>query len=317
LQEGEAMSDGTSANVGKRDLSYYTTMMAWTGKEMVFREAEVRARLDAIHAAGIRWIGIDGINLLERMDRDIRDVVRIAGEWFEERGFRLSSFHYAGPTYAPLDMGQDVVRQNLIENVELFRRWTPRAMVIHASWGLSENTPDGVTDLYAREVARHGEDAVVATVAGNLKIMARAAASHGIRLALENMGKYMPLAQPDSLGRLVQAIDEPNVGYCVDSGHAHAFGESVPDWVRQAGDRLFETHFHDNRGIGLDEHGPVGFGTISWIDVILALDDIGFPGPVTFETTGWPLDDVAEGYRMAMAWWRACETLAAQVKAKV
>jgi sugar phosphate isomerase/epimerase len=52
------------------------------------------------------------------------------------------------------------------------------------------------------------------------------------------------------------------------------------------GGKLFETHFHDNRGRRVDEHLPVGFGTIPWFEVIQAMEDIRFPGPVTFETTG-------------------------------
>ena len=90
------------------------------------------------------------------------------------------------------------------------------------------------------------------------------------------------------------------------------------------GDRLFTTHFHDNRGpvgppggpdefitpTGIDEHMPPGFGTISWIDVIAALRRIGYPHPVTFESAGWPGMEPAEGVAAAIAYWRTCERLA-------
>ena len=52
------------------------------------------------------------------------------------------------------------------------------------------------------------------------------------------------------------------------------------------------------------------------MDVIHALDEIGFQGPVTFETTGWPIEDIAQGYREAIAWWRTAESLAAKLKVK-
>jgi len=298
------------------ELSFYACVMRWTGQQMVFEPETVRATFAILRAAGIRWIGVDGINLLEAGNRAYADVVRETRGWLEEFGLRLSSFHYAGPTYAALERGQDQLRQGLLESVELFSAWRPKAFVIHAGWILGENTTGGVQAAFEAEAARHGADAVLQSVAANLKVMARAAAPHGIQLAVENLGPYDALATRDTLPRLVAAIDEPNAGYCLDAGHAHLGGESVADWVRLMGPRLFETHFHDNRGRGVDEHWPVGFGTVSWIDVIQALDEVGFPGPVTFEATGWPLADRVDGYRQAIAWWRAAEEFAAQVRAR-
>ena len=93
------------------------------------------------------------------------------------------------------------------------------------------------------------------------------------------------------------------------------------------GDKLFATHIHDNRGklagveldsmfIGADknsdEHLSPGFGTISWLDVIMALKKTGYRYPVNFETGGWPVEDKVESYKMAVAWWRACEAMASK-----
>jgi sugar phosphate isomerase/epimerase len=299
---------------GKWDLSYYMCVMAWTGSKMDFEPDKVRERLKIMKAAGIEWIGVDGINTLEPSDQNYAGVVSVFRDWLDKAGLRLSSFHYSGPTFAALDQGQDTVRQHLVQDVELFRAWQPRAMVIHADWIWGVNSQEGLDRGFAAEVARHGEDAVLETVAANLKVMAKAAQPYGIRLAIENMGPYGRLSQIDTLPRLVAAIDEPNAGFCLDSGHAHLCGDNVAQWVVTAGKRLFETHFHDNRGHGNDEHWPAGFGTISWVDVILALDAISFEGPVTFETTGWPLPDPVEGYRRAMQWWDACGLMAASVK---
>jgi sugar phosphate isomerase/epimerase len=300
---------------GQRELSYYRCLMGWTGKRITYNPAEVQKGLAMIRDVGIRWIGADGINLMEPTDYDCRTAVRQINTWLQEDGLRMSSFHYAGPTYAPLNGSQDKARQIMRETLEVFGVWRPKAFVIHPCWILGDNTPKDVERGFNEEIARHGGDAFVRTIAANLKDMAHAAAALDIRLALENAGPFLggPLK---GLPQLVAAIDEPNVGYCLDAGHAHLAGESVTDWLRLAGKRLFETHFHDNRGCGLDEHMPAGFGTISWLDVINTLDEIGFPGPVTFETTGWPIEDVAQGYREAIAWWRTAESLAAKLKLK-
>ena len=295
-----------------RELSYYIAIALWDGKRMNFYPEQARARLETLSAAGIHWFGVDGINLSEPGVSDYRKLVAIADEWIQELGLQMSSFHYAGWTYAPLDEDQGLVRELMCENVEVFGAWRPRSFVVHScTIAMPSGANEKVEAAYQREVERHGDEAVLQTVAANLKVMAKAAAALDIRLALENLGHAFTLCNRKWLPRLVEAIDEPNVGYCIDSGHAHLIGESIPDWIHLAGDRLFETHFHDNRGRGVDEHWPVGFGTTSWIDVIQALDAIRFPGPVNFEAAGWPDDDPVRGYRNAMAWWRAAERLAA------
>lgn len=302
---------------GRWELSYYITVMGWTGTRIIFNPSEVQNCLAMMRDIGIRWIGVDGINLMEPSDHDYRTVVHQVNAWLQEAGIRMSSFHFAGPVYAPLNESQDPIRRFLRESVEVFGAWRPKSFVVHTS-GISgvpgNSTNEDINRRFQEESARHGEDTVVQTIAANLKDMARAAAAMNIRLALENTGPFFRLGNREILPRLLATIDEPNVGYCIDSGHAHMIGESVPDWIRLAGKRLFETHFHDNRGCGLDEHLAVGFGSISWVDVIHALDEIGFQGPVTFETGGWPIEDIAQGYREAIAWWRAAETLAVKLK---
>ena len=64
----------------------------------------------------------------------------------------------------------------------------------------------------------------------------------------------------------------------------------------------------------IDEHLPVGFGTIPWTEVISSLRKIEFRGPVTFETTGWPVSDELEGLKLAVRWWRTCEEIAGKRK---
>lgn len=305
------------------DLSYYTAILPFRGGRHVFPKDDIVRTLGQMHAAGIRWVGFDGINLMEHSEVPFAEVVRQGGEWLDRFGFRLSSLHYGGPTYDAIEKGQDACREVLSRFADLFAVWHPKAFVVHADWPLGTSSSEEVIEFHKAHVARHGDEAVLRTVASNLKVMARGAGKHGVSIALENLDRFLPIGNAVDLPRLVALIDEPNVGYCLDSGHAHASGHSVTDWVRLAGARLFETHFHDNRGLGrfmtgefipprlVDEHLPVGFGTINWVDVIRALREARFPGPVTFETTGWPGDDPVRGYERAMDWWRACEHLAA------
>lgn len=301
----------------QRELSFYTNIMQFIpGQGFVLEEASSRGQLEDLRAAGVRWVGVNFPNLEEPCEPEAQSCAQTFKGWLDELGFRVTSCHYYGPTYCSPEEGQDQATRHMTRTVEMMAPLQPASVVVHAAWHALDAPRLGCAHhvtLYNEDCARHGEETVNAIVAGNLQALADVAAGLGIRLALENTADIMPLGTHESLPPLVEQIGRDNVGYCVDSGHAHLYGAcSVPSWLRIAGDRLFETHFHDNRGPTLrrDEHMPVGFGTISWLDVMRALDDIAFPGPVTFETGGWPLADNVAGLRQAEAWWRACEGMA-------
>lgn len=292
------------------ELSFYTAAFPYREGKFFFPRREVLARIKTLHQADIRNLGFDGIHLLSQFTFSVEKAVKEIKVWLDDMEMCLSSLHFAGPVFASLQENQDVVKFNMRNFVDIFHKWKPKVLVIHSGW---INLDDGVSDqslrsAYKEEVKKHGEDTVIKTIAENLKDMAKAAKKHGIKLAMENMGKLFPLGSRKNLPQLIRLIDEPNVGYCIDSGHAHACGESVTEWIRFAGNRLFETHFHDNRGES-DEHLPVGFGTIPWLDVIAALREINFKGPVTFEASGWPDKNHVKGYKNAIAWWRTAENM--------
>jgi len=92
------------------------------------------------------------------------------------------------------------------------------------------------------------------------------------------------------LRRLINIIDESNLGICLDSGHAYINGISPREAILQAGDLLTQTHFNDNFGLtgnGMgdsDLHLPPGLGVI---EVIAALNQISYSNPIMFETGGY------------------------------
>lgn len=94
------------------------------------------------------------------------------------------------------------------------------------------------------------------------KPLAERAEGLSVQMALENVFDENPTA----LTRLLNAVDSPFLGYCLDAGHGHLFSQ-VPlvDWVEVLGSRLVEIHLHDNHQ-NADEHLPLGYG------------DIDFPG---------------------------------------
>lgn len=125
-----------------------------------------------------------------------------------------------------------------------------------------------------------------------LRWLADEADARGLSIAVENVPRHHPFGyRVDELVAYLASLNLPNVRLCLDSGHAHLSGLDVAETVRQGGEWLLTTHFHDNFGVPRgdltpaqkDRHLATGLGTINWPSVILALEEIKFPGPIMFE----------------------------------
>ena len=85
-------------------------------------------------------------------------------------------------------------------------------------------------------------------------------AAAGIDVVLENETE----ASPDLLVRLVEAVDHPALGLCMDIGHQHLFSTfDAPEWVRRMARRLRHIHLHDNDRTA-DRHWAPGRGTVAY-----------------------------------------------------
>jgi hypothetical protein len=87
---------------------------------------------------------------------------------------------------------------------------------------------------------------------------------------------------PDELVDLVDSFKDESLGMCIDTGHAHASGIYVPDFIRLAGKRLKCTHIDDNFA-DKDSHLPPFMGTVDWKGTMKALREIGYDGDFSFE----------------------------------
>ncbi|MBQ9098745.1 MAG: sugar phosphate isomerase/epimerase [Clostridia bacterium] len=117
-----------------------------------------------------------------------------------------------------------------------------------------------------------------------------AAKKHGIKLAVENMidfgRRHRRYCAGDiyELIDLVDTINDPDVGLCLDTGHANISGMNVAAAIRAAGSRLVCTHINDNHAkLGQDEHLLPFFGDINWAEAMKALGEIGYSGHLTYE----------------------------------
>lgn len=77
--------------------------------------------------------------------------------------------------------------------------------------------------------------------------------------------------KPGELLALLDALNDPRLGACLDVGHAHAFSPlTVIDWIQALGDRLRYVHLNDNWG-EKDAHLPLGHGGLPMREILAAL----------------------------------------------
>lgn len=103
------------------------------------------------------------------------------------------------------------------------------------------------------------------------------------RIAVENLVYPHELYRsPQALAALIDDVDRSNVGATIDVGHGWVNGFRGEDYVRALGHRLFHVHLHDNHG-EVDEHLPLGQGTVPLDGFFPALKDNGYGGVLNFE----------------------------------
>lgn len=131
---------------------------------------------------------------------------------------------------------------------------------------------------------------------------------HKVGMAIENMTNHKKYASPFAdmpvLSRLIDELGEPDIGACLDTGHALISGHDPAQCVRDLGGRLRATHIADNRGKE-DDHVAPFQGIIRWAEVVKALRDIDYRHDFAFEihnlTSAFPVDIQPELVRFSYA----------------
>jgi sugar phosphate isomerase/epimerase len=113
----------------------------------------------------------------------------------------------------------------------------------------------------------------------------------GAGIAIENIADIFSLERgigrsycstPAELIDLVDSFDDPLIGICWDTGHAHIQRLDQGKALRAIGKRLKALHIQDNDGRS-DQHLLPFYGGIDWAAIMAALRDIGYQGDFTYE----------------------------------
>lgn len=147
---------------------------------------------------------------------------------------------------------------------------------------------------YGRPVSDRGRDNAVAV----LRDLSREAARLGVVLGLEVCNRYETNVVNTAQAALVLAdeIGADNVMIHLDTYHMNIEEDDLVRPLHAVGDRLGYVH------VGENHRGLLGSGHIDFTGFFHALDDIGFRGPVTFESFSSAV--VAPGLSHDLAIWR-------------
>ncbi len=175
-------------------------------------------------------------------------------------------------------------RAEAARNLDIARRWLDLAMEL--------NVPNAVIHPGGRARCMEDEAGYQRVLDDNVAVFSTLAEhihGSGTRLCVENMlnredGPRFG-ARLEELWALIEGVGQPNVGFCLDTGHAHVVGIDVADAVRTLGPRLWATHIADNDTSGDQHRFPYG-GTIDWPAVVDAYREVGYTGLWNMEVPG-------------------------------
>jgi sugar phosphate isomerase/epimerase len=256
-------------------------------------------RLRHDHLAEVAAHGFDTVEIIAtRSHVDYHDpaVLDAVAGWLTLEKLRLHSLHapimerYEGRWVNPLSIaspdeaGRALAVLEAKAALELARRVPLSVLVVHP----------GLQDSLLSPEVRNSREAVLRSLAE----IAALAAPVGVRVAVEVIPNAMGTA--DALVELLDDLDIPEVGVCLDFGHAHLQGDVV-DAVETLSGVLLATHVHDNHGTR-DEHLAPFEGTIDWTGALMALRKVGYEGTMMLELAGAdPPAPVLERARRAAA----------------
>ncbi len=243
---------------------------------IVYRDYEPNIRYEKIRTHGYDCVNLDlwcdpNLPVFQMEDGELSAFLLQEKAWIEGAGLEIEQFHGVWPTKDTSEELRAYKTQLLIKNIRMCQILRCPHLVIHPDmpygWGAEADAAFAyqVNLQQFRQLLPYAEQA-------------------GVTLCLENMPfKLHAISTVKRSCDLIDEIGHPNLGLCLDTGHAMVFGDQAGEMVRYAKDRLKTLHIHDNDGTR-DAHWDPFCGSIDWEDFRLALQEIGFGGVVSLET---------------------------------
>jgi len=143
--------------------------------------------------------------------------------------------------------------------------------------------PGAVDVFFLPERPVQPYDEVLHLATEGLRAVLPQAEEHGVRLGIENVWNKF-LLSPTEMAAFIDSFGSKHIGAYFDVGNVLPFG--YPEqWLRILGKRVVGIHFKDfRRSVGTaDGFVDLLEGDVSWPDVMKAIHDIGYVGPIAAE----------------------------------
>ena len=218
--------------------------------------------LDVFARAGAQ--GIELFAARQHFDYTSRVHIRELAEWFRSNPTEALSMH--APLFPDQEMGRGGAPAVNVIHPEKSRRIDAMDEVRRAL-EVAEQIPFRFLILHLGEREDEwGERALDHSIT-SLEHLRAFAGPLGVRILVENL--QGEVAKPAHLIEVLNAGHLPDIGVCLDVGHAH-LGDGVAEALAELKPRIRSAHLHDNRG-DKDTHLWPGDGTIAWENTLAEL----------------------------------------------
>lgn len=172
---------------------------------------------------------------------------------------------YCDPS-SPIERAREGALAGALDTIEVARRLGANVVVVHPGISVEYDAPRTTRIGWVADVLRQAADA---------------AAEHRLRVAVEPMPRDEIGNTLDEVLDIIDLIDRPNVGVNFDVNHLFP-PEAIPGMIRRAGSRILNVHISDQDGT--ERHWLPFMGTMDWAEVLKALIEVGYSGPLVYET---------------------------------
>lgn len=100
-------------------------------------------------------------------------------------------------------------------------------------------------------------------------------------LILENVW-YSFTRNLSELEKLVNALDDSNIGYCFDIGNAYVYG-NLKQWLGRLGTNIKKIHLSDSIREPNLKICPLGQGGVDWLEIAEQIKEMKYTGDLTLE----------------------------------
>ncbi len=111
------------------------------------------------------------------------------------------------------------------------------------------------------------------------QVLDRVPADSPVRLTLEPHYRNV-LEQPADFARVLEALPDPRLGLCLDTGHFHSARVDTVAFIHRFAPRIYAVHLKDH--VGTTSVG-IGRGEIDLRAIVTALEEVGYGGDLTLE----------------------------------